>query len=158
MSVTKKHLQTKVNRLSNELLKAAQRNDLLKKEIKRLKTQVLEYAIARRDEATFARFNISLLRELVKERDEKQAETVTDLKKQGDEKLNELKNEIDSMKECQLCFELYDCKAHRPAIANCMHVFCKDCLTKHSKSKTGCPMCRNYYHARDIRELHFHFV
>ena len=73
-------------------------------------------------------------------------------------KVSKLQEEIDTMKECQLCFEQYDHQNHKPSVAKCNHVFCKDCLTKHTHSNTGCPMCRKNYKIRDVQELHLHFV
>ena len=74
------------------------------------------------------------------------------------DKVCKLQAEIDSMKECQLCFEPYDNQNRKPAVTNCVHIFCKECLKKHTKSNTGCPMCRQRYAVHDIRELHLHFV
>ena len=73
-------------------------------------------------------------------------------------KVSKLQEENDTMKECQLCFEQYDNENRKPCVAKCIHVFCKDCLTKHTHSNSGCPMCRKRYAIRDIRELHLHFV
>ena len=73
-------------------------------------------------------------------------------------KVSKLQEETDAMKECQLCFEPYDYDSRKPSVAKCAHVFCKDCLTKHTHSNSGCPMCRKRYAIRDVRELHLHFV
>ena len=73
-------------------------------------------------------------------------------------KVSKLQEEVDTMKECKLCFEPYDHGSHKPSVAKCNHIFCKDCLTKHTHSNTGCPMCRQNYTIRDVRELHLHFV
>ena len=73
-------------------------------------------------------------------------------------KVSKLQEENDTMKECPLCFEPYDNENRKPSVAKCAHVFCKDCLTKHTHSNSGCPMCRKRYAIRDVRELHLHFV
>ena len=73
-------------------------------------------------------------------------------------KVFKLQEEVDTMKECQLCFEPYDQEKHKPSVAKCNHVFCKDCLKKHNHSNNGCPMCRKSYTIRDVRELHLNFV
>ena len=73
-------------------------------------------------------------------------------------KVSKLQEEIDALKECQLCFEPYDHDSRIPSVAKCTHVFCKDCLTKHTHSNSGCPMCRKSYTIRDVRELHLHFI
>ena len=57
-------------------------------------------------------------------------------------KVSKQQEEIDGMKECQLCFEPYDYENRKPCVATCVHVFCKVCLTKHTHSNSGCPQCR----------------
>ena len=46
-----------------------------------------------------------------------------------------------NIKDCPICYNtLSDINV---CTTNCGHSFCMDCMIKHLKNKTDCPMCRN---------------
>ena len=46
------------------------------------------------------------------------------------------------IKDCPICYNtLSDINV---CTTNCGHSFCMNCMIKHLKNKTDCPMCRNY--------------
>ena len=47
-----------------------------------------------------------------------------------------------NIKECPIC---YDTLSNvNVCTTKCGHSFCMDCMVKHLKNKSNCPMCRNY--------------
>ncbi|XP_068228073.1 E3 ubiquitin-protein ligase TRIM21-like [Palaemon carinicauda] len=56
--------------------------------------------------------------------------------------------------ECGVCYEGFDEEKHRPAILQCSHSFCVECVVKimNGRSKT-CPTCRKSFQANSIDDL-----
>lgn len=48
---------------------------------------------------------------------------------------------------CVICREIFN-DPHR---LQCGHTFCKECIVKWAKMKSGCPICRSYFNVHDIQ-------
>lgn len=48
---------------------------------------------------------------------------------------------------CVICREIFN-DPHR---LQCGHTFCKGCIVKWAKMKSGCPICRSYFNVHDIQ-------
>lgn len=56
-------------------------------------------------------------------------------------KLNMNKSNEDFEQTCCICFEEYSQNCNM-AVTRCGHAFCLECILKHSKEKSDCPLCR----------------
>ena len=71
-----------------------------------------------------------------------------------------LRREINEMKECKICNEVFDNDERQPVKANCVHAYyCKACLTSIAGDRTGnCPTCRITFKKKDIVPVNLNFV
>lgn len=84
-----------------------------------------------------------------KEIEKLKAQTVT-VKKAKSNK-NKTTHEVDSKEKetCCICFDEYRNNTNF-AVTLCGHKFCLQCILKHSKEQTKCPMCRaNLFHQEE---------
>lgn len=49
---------------------------------------------------------------------------------------------INAGETCCICFETYS-TSRNMAVTLCGHAFCLECILKHSKEKSNCPLCRS---------------
>ena len=61
--------------------------------------------------------------------------------------IERLKNK--ELEPCCICLE----DITNPAIANCGHIFCKDCLAQSLKTTKKCPLCQNEISASDVMSI-----
>ena len=71
-----------------------------------------------------------------------------------------LRREIDEMKECKICNEMFDNDERQPVKANCVHVYyCRACLESIATDGTGkCPTCRVSFRKKDLVSVNLNFV
>ena len=99
-----------------------------------------------------------VLRKHLKERNLKNISLRQELE-QSQKITNHLKNEIDDIKECQICNERFDHENHKPAKANCGHIlYCKLCLIKIGNTTHKCPACRKQFESKHVTPVNLSFV
>jgi len=59
----------------------------------------------------------------------------------------------DSNDTCCICFEEYSNKCNM-AVTLCGHAFCLECILKHSKEKSDCPLCRANLFKKQQKHTH----
>ena len=74
--------------------------------------------------------------------------------------VEKLKETINNMKECQICFNPFDNDTRVPAKGKCQHaLYCMACLRELAKEDTAkCPACRHPLKGEDIVPVKLNFV
>ena len=154
-----KEMQAIINKMAQDYQSLAMRNDFLENENSELRRKIHgENFKIKLDKKSKENARLLEQKNNMKMEIKNQEKTIESLRKTLDETEkchNSAINDLEEMKTCKICSELYDEETRQSVKLKCPHILCRACADALPEKK--CPFCRQKFFKNQVKRVILEF-